>query len=49
MINNNCCISGDRVLDIQRDATEHRATWTGLTYTKGRDAGLADETEKTQG
>jgi hypothetical protein len=46
MINNKKSITDDGVTDIQRDATGHRATWTGLTYTKARDAGMADEAEK---
>jgi len=46
MIENKITIKGDTVVDIQRGAIGHRATWTGLTYTKGCEAGLAEEMEK---
>jgi len=46
MINNKTSINGEPVVDIQRGAIGHRATWTGLTYTKAREAGKADEAEK---
>lgn len=46
MIDNKISIKGDSVVDIQRGAIGHRATWTGLTYTKAREAGMAEETEK---
>lgn len=45
MINNKITIKGDPVADIQRGAIGHRATWTGLTYTKAKEAGLADQVE----
>ena len=43
MIDNKISIKGDPVVDIQRGAIGHRATWTGLTYTKAREAGMAEE------
>jgi len=46
MIDNKITIKGDPVVDIQRGAIGHRATWTGLTYTKAREAGTAEEVEK---
>ncbi len=46
MIDNKISIKGDPVVDIQRGAIGHRATWTGLTYTKAREAGKAEEAEK---
>ena len=46
MIDNKISIKGDPVVDIQRGAIGHRAIWTGLTYTKAREAGKAEETEK---
>lgn len=46
MIDNKISIKDDAVVDIQRGAIGHRATWTGLTYTKAREAGKAEETEK---
>jgi len=46
MIDNKISIHGEPVVDIQRGAIGHRATWTGLTYTKAREAGMADEVEK---
>lgn len=46
MIDNKITIKGDPVVDIQRGAIGHRATWTGLTYTKAREAGKAEEAEK---
>jgi len=46
MIDNKISIKGDPVADIYRGAIGHRATWTGLTYTKAREAGTAEETEK---
>lgn len=45
MIDNKISIKGDPVVDIQRGAMGHRATWTGLTYTKAREAGKAEEAE----
>ncbi|MDD3224845.1 MAG: L-2-amino-thiazoline-4-carboxylic acid hydrolase [Clostridium sp.] len=46
MIDNKITIKGDTVVDIQRGAIGHRATWTGLTYTKARELGKEVETEK---
>ncbi|MBU2701749.1 putative ArsR family transcriptional regulator [Sporomusaceae bacterium BoRhaA] len=46
MIDNKISIKGDPIVDIQRGAIGHRATWTGLTYTKARAAGKAEEAEK---
>jgi hypothetical protein len=46
MIDNKISIKGDPVTDILRGAIGHRATWTGLTYTKAREAGKAEEVEK---
>lgn len=46
MINNKITIKGDPLVDIQRGAIGHRATWTGLTYTKAVEAGKAEEVEK---
>ena len=46
MIDNKISIKGDPVVDIQRGAIGHRATWTGLTYTKAREAEKAEEAEK---
>ncbi len=46
MIHNKTSIKDDAVANIQRDAIGHRATWTGLTYTKAREAGMADAAEK---
>lgn len=46
MIDNKISIKGEAVVDIQRDAIGHRATWTGLTYTKAKEAGMADAAEK---
>jgi hypothetical protein len=46
MIDNKTTINDDPVVNIQRDAIGHRATWTGLTYTKAREAGMAEEAEK---
>jgi len=46
MIDNKITIKGDSVVDIQRGAIGHRAVWTGLTYTKAREAGKAEEIEK---
>lgn len=46
MIENKISIKGDEIVDIQRSAFEHRATWTGLTYTKAREAGKAAEAEE---
>lgn len=45
MIDNKTSINGEMFVDIQRGAIGHRATWTGLTYVKARDAGMADEIE----
>ena len=39
MIDNKISIKGDAVVDIQRGAIGHRATWTGLTYTHACKAG----------
>lgn len=46
MIDNHISIVGDPVVDIQRSAIGHRATWTGLTYTKAKEAGKAEEFEQ---
>jgi predicted ArsR family transcriptional regulator len=46
MINNKIRIKDDPVVNIQRDAIGHRATWTGLTYTKAREAGMAEAAEQ---
>ncbi|MBP2636718.1 MAG: L-2-amino-thiazoline-4-carboxylic acid hydrolase [Firmicutes bacterium] len=46
MINNKISIKGDTLVDVQRGAIGHRATWTGLTYTKAREAGMAGDAEK---
>ena len=46
MIDNKISIKGDMLVDVQRGAIGHRATWTGLTYTKAREAGLSEDTEK---
>jgi hypothetical protein len=46
MIENKPSINGNEVVDVQRAAIGHRATWTGLTYAKAREAGKADEAEK---
>ena len=46
MIDNKISINGDALVDVQRSAIGHRATWTGLTYTKAREAGQAEEAEK---
>ncbi|MBP2663672.1 MAG: L-2-amino-thiazoline-4-carboxylic acid hydrolase [Firmicutes bacterium] len=46
MIDNKISIKGDPVADIQRGAIGHRAIWTGLTYIKAREAGMAEQAEK---
>jgi predicted ArsR family transcriptional regulator len=46
MDNNKATSKEDSVVDIQRGAIGHRAAWTGLTYTKARDAGKAESAEK---
>lgn len=46
MIDNKTSINDDPVVNIQRDGIGHRATWTGLTYIKAREAGMADIGEK---
>ena len=46
MNNNETSIKGNPLVDVQRSAIGHRATWTGLTYTKAREAGQAEEAEK---
>lgn len=46
MIDNKTTIKNDSIVDIQRGAIGHRAIWTGLTYTKAREAGMAMEIEK---
>lgn len=46
MIDNKISIKGDAVVDIQRGAIGHRATWTGLTYTHACKAGSAQEMEE---
>ncbi|MGE5627399.1 MAG: L-2-amino-thiazoline-4-carboxylic acid hydrolase [Solirubrobacterales bacterium] len=46
MIDNKITIKGDPMVDIQRGAIGHRATWTGLTYVKAKEAGKAEEVEK---
>lgn len=45
MIDNKISIHGDQMVDIQRGAIQHRATWTGLTYAKAKEAGKAEEAE----
>jgi len=45
MIDNKITIKGDELVNVQRGAIGHRAIWTGLTYTKARDAGMADSAE----
>lgn len=45
MIDNKITITDDEKVNIQRGAIGHRATWTGLTYTKAREAGKAEEFE----
>jgi len=45
MIDNKISIKGDPVVDLQRDGIGHRATWTGLTYTKAREAGMEEAAE----
>ena len=39
MIDNKITIKDDEMVNVQRGAIGHRATWTGLTYTKAREAG----------
>ena len=46
MIDNKISIKDDPIVDVQRGAIGHRATWTGLTYTKAKEAGKAEEAEK---
>ena len=46
MIKNESKINNDEIVNIRRGATEHRSTWTGLTYVKACESGLADEAEK---
>jgi len=46
MIDNKITIVGDEVVDIQRGGIGHRATWTGLTYTKAKEAGMGEAIEK---
>ena len=46
MIENKISIKDDPVVDLYRSAIGHRATWTGLTYIKAREAGMTDEVEK---
>lgn len=46
MIDNKITIANDPVVNIQRGAIGHRATWTGLTYVKARDAGMGEAVEK---
>ncbi|WP_234124246.1 L-2-amino-thiazoline-4-carboxylic acid hydrolase [Clostridium hydrogenum] len=43
MINNKITIKDDEVVNIQRGAIGHRATWTGLTYCKAKEAGIPEE------
>ena len=37
MIDNKITIKDDEMVNVQRGAIGHRATWTGLTYTKARE------------
>jgi hypothetical protein len=37
--------SVDSLVEMQRGAIGHRATWTGLTYAKAKQGGKADEVE----
>lgn len=46
MIDNKISIHGDQLVDIQRGAIGHRATWTGLTYVAAKEEGKAEEAEK---
>ena len=46
MTNDKSTGSGDAIVDMQRGAIGHRATWTGLTYAKAKQGGKADEVEK---
>ena len=46
MIDNKITIKDDEMVNVQRGAIGHRATWTGLTYTKAREAGMEEAAEK---
>ncbi|MDU2064353.1 MAG: L-2-amino-thiazoline-4-carboxylic acid hydrolase [Sporomusaceae bacterium] len=46
MIINEAKLHDDELVNVRRSATEHRATWTGLTYVKAREAGEAAAAEK---
>jgi len=46
MVDNKTSIEGGNQVDVLRGAIGHRATWTGLTYVKGKAAGMAEEAEK---
>ena len=46
MIKNESKINDDAMVNVRRSATEHRATWTGLTYVKACEAGKAEFAEK---
>ena len=46
MIKNQITITDDPLVNVQRGAIGHRATWTGLTYTKACAAGMEKEIEQ---
>lgn len=46
MIENESNFNDNEMVNVRRSATEHRATWTGLTYVKAREAGEAASAEK---
>lgn len=46
MITNEAKITDNEMVNVRRSATEHRSTWTGLTYVKAREAGQAEQAEK---
>lgn len=46
MITNESKINDNEIVNVRRSATEHRSTWTGLTYVKAREAGKAESAEK---
>lgn len=46
MIKNQITITDDPLVNVQRGAIGHRATWTGLTYTKACEAGMEKEIEQ---
>lgn len=45
MIDNKTTIKDDEMVNVQRGAIGHRATWTGLTYTMAREEGKEEEFE----